>query len=319
LDEANADLLNIFDSTKVATVFLDRNLVLRSFTPAATEIFNLIPSDAGRPLSDIVATLEDRDLHQEMRQVLDGGMMIERNVRRADGKAAYLMRILPYRATGGHVEGILVTFVNVTSVVEAEARQRVLIEELNHRVRNMLTVVNSIANQTLRQSTTKEEFVAAFTGRIRAMGAAYTVVAQRNWGDASLRDIVVEQIKPFADGQVLRFRIEGPEVSFAPSAALSISLVMHELIVNAVKYGALSNGSGTVNLGWELEEGNGLRLNWTEQDGPPTVKPNRRGFGSELIRREIERLGGKVHVKYEKSGLQATLEMPMIDNLVQAS
>jgi two-component system CheB/CheR fusion protein len=319
LDQANADLLNIFDSTKVATVFLDRELVIRSFTPAATEIYNLIPSDAGRPLTDIVSTLDDRDLQHEMHQVLDSGMMVERNVRRSDGKAAYLMRILPYRATAGHTDGILITFVNVTSVVESEARQRVLIEELNHRVRNMLTVVNSIANQTLRQSSTKEEFVAAFTGRIRAMGAAYTVVAQRNWGDASLRDIAIEQIKPFVDGQMVRCHVEGPEVKFSPGAALSFSLVMHELIVNAVKYGALSNGSGTVNLNWKLDSGEALKIDWSERDGPAVVEPSRRGFGSELIRREIDRLGGKFDAKYDKSGFRATLKMPMTNNLVQAS
>jgi two-component system CheB/CheR fusion protein len=317
LDHANADLVNVFDSTKVAIVFLDQNVVIRNFTPAATEIFNLIPSDAGRPLSDISGSLEDRELHREIREVAQTGAMIERNVRRADGKATYSMRILPYRAPSGRSEGVLVTFVDVTNSVEAEARQRVLVEELNHRVRNMLTVVNSIANQTLRQSTTKEDFVAAFTGRIRAMGAAYTVVAQRNWGDVLLRDIALEQIKPFVDGKAERMKMEGPAIRFSPTAALSFSLVLHELIVNAVKYGALAGVAGSVDLVWKRKGSDALELSWSERGGPTVAAPTRRGFGSELIKREIQRLGGTYGSTYEQSGFRAVLTIPLDESAVQ--
>jgi two-component system CheB/CheR fusion protein len=318
LDQANADLVNVFDSTKVAIVFLDPKLVIRNFTPAATEIYNLIPSDAGRPLSDIVGSLEDRDLQREMREVVESGRMVERNVRRADGKATYSMRILPYRAASGRSEGVLVTFVDVTSSVEAEARQRVLVEELNHRVRNMLTVVNSIANQTLRQSTTKEDFVAAFTGRIQAMGAAYTVVAQRNWDDVLLRDIAVEQIKPFLDGKAERMKMEGPAIHFSPTAALSFSLVLHELIVNAVKYGALAGAAGSVDLVWKRKGSNALDLSWVERGGPTVAAPTRRGFGSELIKREMAQLGGSYDSTYEKSGFRAALTIPLDESATPA-
>jgi two-component system CheB/CheR fusion protein len=118
LDHANSDLRNIFASTGVATVFLDKNLVIRTFTPAVTAIFNLIPSDQGRPLTDIVSNLENGDLRGDVRAVFDGGETIERRVRRKDGKALYLMRILPYLGRNNVIEGVLVTFVDVSRLGE---------------------------------------------------------------------------------------------------------------------------------------------------------------------------------------------------------
>jgi two-component system CheB/CheR fusion protein len=141
LDTANADLRNLFESTRIATIFLDRNMLIRSFTPAVTEVFRLIPSDRGRPITDIASRLDYEQLRRDIREVLDTVQPVERDVRRIDGDAHYLMRILPYRNGDDVVDGVLVTFLNVTSVIEAEEQQRLLVAELNHRVKNMLTVI----------------------------------------------------------------------------------------------------------------------------------------------------------------------------------
>jgi two-component system CheB/CheR fusion protein len=152
LDRKNSDLRNLFESTQVATVFLDRYSVIRSFTPAIANVYNLIPSDQGRPLTDIVGRIRYSNLRDDCRHVLQTLEPLERRVVRDDGAAHYLMRILPYRTPDSDVDGTIVTFVEVTSIVQAEQRQRLLIDELNHRVKNMLTVIISIATQTLRRS-----------------------------------------------------------------------------------------------------------------------------------------------------------------------
>jgi two-component system CheB/CheR fusion protein len=131
VDHANIILRNVFD-TMFATIFLDQKLVIRNFTPAATKIFNLIPTDKGRPLADIVTPLDnDKDLQRDIKSVIEHGEGIERRIQRADGKSHYLLRILPYRGRNGIVDGTLVTFVDVTKIVEAGAHQPVLADQRN--------------------------------------------------------------------------------------------------------------------------------------------------------------------------------------------
>ena len=140
LDHKNTDLQNLFESTQVATVFLDPYLVIRGFTPAVASIYNLIPSDIGRPLTDIVSRVAYGSLREDVEQVLHSLVPLERRVARDDGRTHYLMRILPYRTPDSAVDGTIVTFVDVSSIVQAEEHQRLLVDELNHRVKNMLTV-----------------------------------------------------------------------------------------------------------------------------------------------------------------------------------
>ena len=151
LDRANADLRNLFESTRVATLFLDQHMVIRAYTPEIGGIYNLIPSDRGRPLTDIVSRIDYDELRDDVLQVMKTLQPMERRVSRRDQTAHYLLRILPYRAPDSTVDGSLVTFVDVTRIVQAEEHQRLLVDELNHRVKNMLTVVVSLASQTLRR------------------------------------------------------------------------------------------------------------------------------------------------------------------------
>ena len=317
LDRAHNDLRNLFDSTQIATIFLDRNFRIRSFTPPATELFNLISSDCGRPLTDIVSKFENQELRRDVETVLERGEPIERSIRRSDGRADYLMRILPYRAHDHIVEGVIVTFVEITRILEAEAQQRAMVEELNHRVRNMLTVVNAIARQTLAQTQSPQEFAAAFEGRIQAMAASHSLLSRENWREVFLRDLITEQLKPHQLGPGERIEVNGPDVHLTPNAAVALGLVVHEFATNAVKHGSLSQANGRVSITWSIQGNSSeLVLQWTEAGGPPAKKPARKGFGTTLIERELKQIGGNARLGYKETGFEATLSIPFDPKLM---
>ena len=241
LDTANSDLANLFESTQMATVFLDHDLVIRSFTPAACSIFKLIPSDRNCSLTDIVSQIDYPELGRDVAETVATGALHERRVSRRDGSAHYFARILPYVTTDKVRDGVVVTFVDVTQLTRAERdeeRTRVLIGELNHRVRNMLAVVISVAQQTLTGDKTLKDAKAILIARYSSLARSYTLVARQNWGFIALRDLIEELLGAHALGQVGRVRIEGWPVYVSPRAALSLGMALHELATNAAKYGA---------------------------------------------------------------------------------
>ena len=315
LDRTNSDLKNLFDSTEIATIFLDRYLVIRGFTPAVSALYNLIPSDQGRPLTDISSRLRYDGLRDDVRTVLNTLEPLERRVTRMDGAAHYIMRILPYRGPDSGVSGTLVTFLDVTSIVQAEFHQRLLVDELNHRVKNMLTVVVSMASQTLRRSATLDEFAVAFMGRVQALTASYTLLSRANWIDVPLREVLMEELRPFVAGESQNFIIEGPVVRLKPQGALAFGMAVHELVTNAVKYGALSVPEGRVLASWVLDEDAArpeFVFTWREEGGPPVSPPVKRGFGTTLIERGFAyELSGDAMIEFAPAGVQARLRAPL--------
>ena len=315
LDRTNSDLRNLFESTEIATVFLDKHLVIRSFTPAVSSIYNLIPSDQGRPLTDIVSRVDYNELRADVASVLETLEPLERRVARLDGRAHYLMRILPYRAPDSTVSGILVTFLDVTSIVAAEQHQRLLVDELNHRVKNMLTVVISLASQSLRRAASLEDFSITFMGRVQALTASYTLLSRENWSSVSLREILDEETKPYAAKDHMNVTFDGPPVRLGPSSALAIGMAIHELATNAVKYGALSAHGGVIDLTWHFKQDPGgemFVIDWRERGGPTVHAPARLGFGMTVIERGLaHELGGHANVRFNPEGVHATLCAPV--------
>lgn len=188
----------------------------------------------------------------------------------------------------------------------AEAEQRLLNQELSHRLKNTLAMVQAIATQTLR-SADDREMVDAFVQRIHTLSAAHDVLLQKSWAAAAMRDVVRAVLSPF--GQTAQFDISGPDIQLGPRTTLSLSLLLHELATNAVKYGALSTPDGRVELRWHLEEENecpNLVLGWRESGGPPVEEPKRKGFGSRLIRMGLIGTGG-VDLNYDQPGFSAEL------------
>ncbi|SFK84873.1 CheR family methyltransferase [Methylocapsa palsarum] len=324
LDQTNSDLRNLLDSTQIATIFLDRHLIIRSFTPAVSAIYRLIPSDQGRPLSDIVGHIRHSGLADDVNQVLASLQPLERRVTRDDGQAHYLMRILPYRSPDSTVSGVVVTFLDVTTIVEAELHHQLLIEELNHRVRNMLTVVIALATQTLRRVGTLEEFSTTFLGRVHALAASYTLLSAENWSSISLRDLIVEETKPYALQDRANITIDGAEIRLTPAGGLALGMAVHELATNAVKYGALSVPEGIVSISWRVEgeaAKQSLVLNWNERGGPPVAPPSQRGFGTTIIKRGLaHELDGVANIDFRAEGVAAALTIPMgVDVFVKPS
>jgi two-component system CheB/CheR fusion protein len=312
LDRANSDVRNLFESTQVATIFLDRNLIVRSFTPAVAGIYNLIPSDRGRPLTDILCHVDGMNLKDDVPRVLETLTPLEKRVVQHDGSVHYLKRVRPYRTSDDTVDGVLITFLDITSVVEIE-KQQLLVDELNHRVRNVLAVVLAMCSQTLRRAKTLEEFEAVFVGRIDALAAAYTLVARENWSEVSLREILDLELRPHVRSS--NTTMEGPNVSLPPRVALVLGIAVHELATNAVRHGALSVPSGEVSVSWHIETGAPSRsvvLEWHESGGPAVTPPSRRGFGLSLLERSVSlELGGTASVTFNPDGVQARFSVPL--------
>ena len=312
LDRANSDLENLFESSQIATVFLDDKMVIRSFTPAVSRVFNILPTDRGRPLTDLSSRLPLPNLTEDVREVLFKGDILERRLQSADEKFHFLLRMMPYRTAGGSVAGIVLTFVDVTSVTRAEAHQQTLIAELNHRVKNMLGIVLAIAEQTLKASPSLDQFRLAYISRLQAMARSFELLSSANWTEALLTDLTRAELAPF---DLQRIQVMGPEVRLKPTQALSIGMILHELATNAAKYGALSTVEGRVMLEWNLDSagGNGqIVLDWREENGPKIAdEPNRRrGFGLKLVEREARyNLGGAAEIKFASEGLMVRLRL----------
>ncbi len=308
LDRANSDLTNLFQSTKIATVFLDRDLVIRSFTPEVTKLFSLIPSDRGRPLTDIASRIDYPDLQNDIRSVF-AGESIERPVSHASGQGHYLARILPYR-TENVIDGVLLTFVDVTSIVSAEEQQKVLTAELSHRVKNSLAVVSSIAERTLPDGEPKDDLI----GRFHALGQTHDLLSRGGWTEAPLRELVMRELAPHSADDVSNTTVNGPPVMLKPQAALLLALVMHELVTNAAKYGALSAPGGRVKVTWGIT-GRGpqhLELIWAERGGPKIDNLPKRGFGTELIERGVQfELEGETEIGAVDGGLHCRIVIPV--------
>ncbi len=308
LDRANSDLKNLFEATQIATVFLDRNLVIRNFTPAASTFFNLRPADVGRPLTDLASQLEYPELKTNIAEVFGTGNMIEHQLARNEEGAHYLAKLIPYRDGDGRIEGVVATFIDVTRLAESEEHQRLLISELNHRVKNMLSVVISIANHTLKNASSPQEFNEALVGRLHSMARAHALLSRENWAEASVDELVRQEIEPYGLG---RFETSGPALRLKPQHGLSLGMVIHELATNAAKYGALSVPEGSVALQW-TSDGMTMALTWQERDGPQIGEPERTGFGFALLKGEIAyRLGGTVGTFFKSGGLEVQLSFPL--------
>jgi two-component sensor histidine kinase len=188
----------------------------------------------------------------------------------------------------------------------SEERQQMLVHELNHRVKNMLATVQSVARQSLGSPELRGP-ARDFEERLMALAWAYEIITRERWSGASLREVIQRTMAPHMDRAANRLALDGPELWLSPNRALSLALAMHELATNAVKYGALSEEDGRVGVRWRVRERTGrrrLELEWRESGGPPVKPPLRRGFGSRLIERSLSReLHGEVTLDFEPSGL----------------
>ena len=199
---------------------------------------------------------------------------------------------------------------DVSERKRAEEHQRLLINELNHRVKNTLAIVQGIAQQSFKGDNAAPAARQAFEGRLAALSAAHNVLTDRSWAPVSIVQIVEDAVEPYR-GHAGGFDISGPPVTIPPKAAVSLALTVHELSTNAVKYGALSSPTGRVSVRWSAEEGR-LRLVWRESGGPKVVPPARRGFGTRMIERGLAaELDGTAAIEFREDGVVCTVEAPL--------
>ena len=315
VSRAHNDLQNLMSATDVATLFLTTTLRINRFTPRLTDLFNVTAGDEGRPISDFTHRLDYSALTEDAKRVLDELATVERTLKSTDGRW-FLMRLRPYRTLDDKIEGVVVTFVDVTERQEAEkkweARQQLLLRELSHRVKNTLAVVQAIVTQTLRGGNASSELQEAVLARLQAVSKAHDQLVNGEWSGADLEAVTREQLAPYLTPARPRVRLKGPPVTLPSEAATPFGLLIHELATNAAKYGALSTSSGKVTVEWELiDAGQGprVRLVWTERDGPRVQRPDRAGFGSYLIENGLA--DAEVQRNFRPEGLVCTVDFPL--------
>lgn len=216
-----------------------------------------------------------------------------------------LGRAAPLYDEAGRIVRWMGTCTDIHDMQKAEEHRKLLIGELNHRVKNTLAIVQSIAQQTFRPGLLSETACAAFEGRLAALAVAHNLLTREHWEKAALQTVATEALQARGLNRG-RIRLAGPLVVLQPKQAVTIAMALHELCTNAVKYGALSNQTGTVTLSWDIECGSPSRLSmlWREAGGPPVEPPGRRGFGSRLIERALAyELDGEVNLDYRSDGV----------------
>ncbi len=463
LSRSNSDIVNLLESTQIATLFLDRDLCVKSFTPAAKEMFRLVDSDTSRPISHVRTRFQPDTLEADCARVLRTLATIERQVQTPDADGTYAVRIMPYRTVANVIDGVVITFTDISRISAAEARigelahdlrnrvesletllnlvptgifiiedregadvhvnrrgaqllgepedqrggmgsaaarlrlrvngeevppeahplqvaartgesadgfeaellradgsalavmfsvtplfneagrprgaiaavvdiserktaeahQRMLLHELQHRVKNVLATVAALATRMLKDHPPPDQFIEGFLARLRAMGRLHDLLSQHNWQGTDLRELLLATLAPLGGSERHAARLDGPAVLLDPGQSAAMGMVLHELATNAAKYGALSVAGGEVAVDWRIEgaaPGERVVLTWSESGGPPAAPPAREGFGTGFVRRSMQyELAGTFEVTFLATGLRAELAFPLQHNAPAAT
>ncbi|AMN38980.1 HWE histidine kinase domain-containing protein [Rhodoplanes sp. Z2-YC6860] len=193
----------------------------------------------------------------------------------------------------------------------AQERQELMVAELNHRVRNILSLVRGLVNQSKSTTNSAEEFASVLGGRIQALARAHDQITSLNWAPAALRALVESEAGAYLGDRAGRVSMGGPDVALDPKAFSTMALVVHEMMTNSAKYGALADSTGKVEVSWRLDANSSLIIDWSESGGPPVQPPSRRGFGTTIIERSIPfDLNGDAELRFDLLGVQAKFTIP---------
>jgi len=242
---------------------------------------------------------------------------VEARARHADGEWRWMRTSSrPRFAADGRFEGYVGIAMDMTEVRAAEERQQLLINELNHRVKNTLATVQSIAHQTFREDVVTRLARRHFTERLLALSTAHNVLTRESWESAELAHIAAEAVRPYDESDAPRIAIEGPAVRVCPNVALALSMAFHELATNATKHGALSVPAGRVALGWTLSaDRRAIEIVWRESGGPPVATPRSKGFGSRLLAQGLAaELGQSAALTHDPAGLICRVTAPVAES-----
>ena len=279
----------------------------------------------GKPWSEVagrtaIEFLHDRGHAEEVmqtdRRIIEQGKTetVEESVTTPEGQAdTWLSTRTPLRGVNGQIIGLVGLSIEITERKRLEDRMQLMIDELNHRVKNTLMTVQAIALQTL--AGVAPEIRQVLEDRLLAVASAHEILTRENWEGAGLPDVVAAALIPFQTPGRIRFRTSGPGLQLRPRASLALAMGLHELATNSLKYGALSAETGLVEIQWEVAEANipKLCLTWTERGGPPVVPPSRAGFGTRMIERTLAQdLGGTTQISFDNpAGVMCHVEAPL--------
>lgn len=324
LETAQEKLLAALGASRTGTWRWDVQKDAIEWDPAMTKVFGLDPADAPRKAEAFFALIhpDDRELaRQVIAQAISRGTTAEYEFR----------AILPdlserwiYDRSRAVLDGegrplyMIGACLDITERKLAEERQTLLVHELNHRVKNTLATVQSLALQTLRGSADSAAFQDNFIARLMALSATHDILTQKLWESASIHEILAAELRPHGGIDQQRIRVEGEIVQLKPKQAVSLGMAFHELATNAVKYGALSTPKGCIRIQWSVEEQaeagtRHLAIRWSEHGGPPVVPPQHQGFGTRLIDRSIgHELGGTAEIEFAPAGIECLLTVPLV-------
>jgi PAS domain S-box-containing protein len=314
-----ARLQRILDSIKdYAIITLDRNGCVASWNSGAERLLGYTEDEIlGRP-GEIFFTPEDRAAGAPEREMElaneEGRATNERWHLRKDGSRFWGSGLM-LPVSDGEPDAYLKIFRDNTEARRAAERQELLINELNHRVKNTLAIVQSMAMQTLRSCPNTADAREALESRLVSLAKAHDILTSGQWRGGDLCELVTGSLAAYSEGSgAPRFQIHGAPLRLRPKALLALSMAVHELATNAMKYGALSNESGRVEIHWELGETapRRFRFEWKERGGPPVEPPRKRGFGSRLVEEGLgQDIAADVHLRFASQGLECTIEAPV--------
>ena len=264
------------------------------------------------------SSMHPEDMPETVKRVSEAlasktSVSVEGRYRNAEGVYRTLQtNAQPRLSPDGELLGMIGVNVDITERKEAEQVQYLLMNELNHRVKNTLAIVQSIANQTVLSAGSPGQFKTSFNGRLQALGAAHSLLTQNSWQGAEIQALVSGQVLCLGE-DAKRISYSGPSVTLEAQVALHLALVLHELGTNACKYGALSVAKGNLSIKWSVQDGEDrvLLLHWQEFGSPKVTAPQTQGFGSILIKQSLSAHGGEVSLDYTENGLSCVIKLPI--------
>jgi two-component system CheB/CheR fusion protein len=325
--EVGDQLASIVESSNEAIVSKDLNGIIISWNRGAQQLFGYAAEEV---IGKSIAILIPADRENEEPGILDRirrGERVERYEtvrRRKDGAMVDItLTVSPIRSADGKIIGASKIAHDISERRRAEQRLQTVMRELSHRSKNLMTVIQAMAQQTARISPSIESFLDRFSARLQGLSGSHDLLVNQDWRGAPLEELVRQQLLAFASGDACRVKITGPPVVVSPDAAQTIGLALHELATNASKYGALSLPNGKVVVQWKIEPANEVprfRMSWRERGGPTVAAPQQSGFGRVLIERlTAEKLDATVLLAFESEGVTWTLDAAAVDVLATAN
>ena len=311
--EAKRRLEGIVASAMDAIITIDEKQHIILFNRAAEQMFGVSTEEAlGQPISRFIPERfragHDAHIKRFRKTGVTGrrmGALGAISGLRADGQE-FPVEVSISRVDVGGERLATVILRDITERIADEESRLLLAREVDHRAKNALAVVQALISLTT--AATKDDFIAAVRGRVAALGRAHNLLAQNRWKGADLRQIIIDETAAYhKPGQIA---CNGANIALGPNAVQPISLLIHELATNAVKYGALSAPKGQVQIVWRVDQGGDLQLSWTESGGSPVQQPKSTGFGSTLIATVARQLHSQIQTEWEPIGLRVTISLP---------